>query len=322
MNLFISKLPFHGVVFCAIVATLASTAIAGPEKWASKDKTVEVAQEEPFNWTGLYIGGHIGAIWNDYDFGSFDSEADVFQQFFGFPRVPTGAQDIVFFSTPGIEGGSDDSIMGGGQAGYNFQFGHFVFGVEADFSGFSTDRVTTFTSDDETFFFFDGLSSSTDFTSWRQAETDWSASVRARFGYAGGPGRRVLLYVTGGVAFADVKVLDADKVRTTYFVLGPLAAAAPQIPPGAVIDSVVSNTYLAHDDAIQVGWTAGGGAEWAVNDTWSVGMEYRHNDFGDETYHFGTPRGPVFSGRTNVDLNGDQVTLRVNVLLGHIMARQ
>ena len=231
MNLFISKLPFHGVVFCAIVAMLASTAIAGPEKWASKDKNVEVAQEEPFNWTGLYVGGHIGAVWNDYDFGSFDSAANVFQQDFGFARDPIGDQDIVFFHTPGIDGGSDDSIMGGGQAGYNFQFGHFVFGVEADFSGVATERTTTFTSDEETDFFFDSLSTSTNFTSLRTAETDWMASARARFGYAGGPGRRVLLYVTGGVALADVKVLLNDRAVTSFFVPAPVVAA-PGVPPG------------------------------------------------------------------------------------------
>src|ERR1700704_4086392 len=110
-ELFISKLPLAGALFCAIAVMVAASANAGPEKWASKDKNVAVAQEEPFSWTGLYMGAHVGGTWSQYDLGAFDTDVDVFQQLLGFERVPTGPNDILSFSTPATDAGSSDSVI-------------------------------------------------------------------------------------------------------------------------------------------------------------------------------------------------------------------
>ncbi len=73
------------------------------------------------------------------------------------------------------------------------------------------------------------------------------ASIRGRVGFAWD---RVLFYGTGGAAFGDF--------NNTY------------TGPGGV-DSLW--------DA-RVGWTAGGGIEYAVTNNWSVRAEYRYTDFG------------------------------------------
>ena len=114
-NKFSSKLPFAGAILCGIFLAMVVTVNAGPARWSSKDKNVAVAPEEPFNWTGFYFGGHVGGVWNDYDFGSFDTDVNVSEQFFGVPDFEGPGSDIfVRFHTPG-EDPSDDCVIGGGR---------------------------------------------------------------------------------------------------------------------------------------------------------------------------------------------------------------
>jgi outer membrane immunogenic protein len=75
-------------------------------------------------------------------------------------------------------------------------------------------------------------------------------SVRGRVGYAVD---RALFYATGGAAFGGIK--------NNYF-------------NGAAEDS------LSHS---RVGYTVGGGIEYAINNNWSVRAEYRYTDFGHST---------------------------------------
>ena len=63
-----------------------------------------------FTWTGFYVGVNAGYGWNTNDSNSF------FDPVFG---VVSG-------------GGSDGGFVGGGQIGYNYQFGQFVIGLETD----------------------------------------------------------------------------------------------------------------------------------------------------------------------------------------------
>ena len=67
-------------------------------------------------WTGFYIGGNIGAAWANRD-------------------VRDPFLDVNFNN-----GNSNGTFIGGGQLGYNWQFGYAVLGIEADFMGF---RITT-----------------------------------------------------------------------------------------------------------------------------------------------------------------------------------
>jgi outer membrane immunogenic protein len=63
-----------------------------------------------YDWTGFYIGGHIGYGWAKNTFTD--------------PFVPFSVSDS-----------NANGIMGGGQVGYNYQIGQFVIGVEGDMSG-------------------------------------------------------------------------------------------------------------------------------------------------------------------------------------------
>lgn len=84
-------------------------------------------------------------------------------------------------------------------------------------------------------------------------------SVRGRLGYAWD---RLLIYGTGGVSFASIQ-------NTSYAATGFLG-----VPAGTYDSAWVE----------RVGWTAGGGVEYAVDDNWSLRVEYRYTDYGD--YNF------------------------------------
>jgi outer membrane immunogenic protein len=62
----------------------------------------------PFSWSGFYLGGNIGGAW---------AHRNVTEDRFG----------LTFNQS------SDGVLIGGGQVGYNYQFGNFVIGAEGDF---------------------------------------------------------------------------------------------------------------------------------------------------------------------------------------------
>jgi outer membrane immunogenic protein len=43
------------------------------------------------------------------------------------------------------------------------------------------------------------------------------------------------------------------------------------------------------DNTTRTGWAAGVGAEWAINDSWFLGVEYLHVDLGSTTLSTPTP---------------------------------
>jgi outer membrane immunogenic protein len=312
---------------------------------------------ETFSWTGFYIGGNVGGLSSDYGFGPFTDDVDVDAQFaqlefdgkfFG-PELNVANILIEFdefgtapFSFPGagpgfstFNDGSNQSILGGGQIGYNKQFGHFVVGIEGDFQGTSAGKKQFSSGFAETISegidlppppppptegFFPDQFGETTLTAERRAETCWTASLRARLGYAIGP---ILFYGTAGVAFTEVTVTATETASTDFFeepfiiitdLEGPVLNGASN---GNFFIGNVTSTNLSKSssDDVEIGWTGGVGSAWAINKTVSLGVEYRHSDYGSRTYKFVSNEGVIFPGDTKVDLETDQVTLRVNILI-------
>jgi outer membrane immunogenic protein len=134
-----------------------------------------VAPVPAFTWTGFYIGGNVGYGWGRADPGTI-----IFYQPIS---VPVGS----------IQGINDDmhGVIGGGQAGYNQQFGNVLLGIEGDFSGTGikgsvTDPVNNYTA---------------------TSQIDWLTTVRGRFGFTFD---HALLYATGGFAAGHVKATLND----------------------------------------------------------------------------------------------------------------
>ena len=122
--------------------------------------------EPPANWAGWYIGVHAGVNWHQANTLNTDSNY--------------GVNENITQSNTGF--------IGGGQIGYNWQHGSFVFGLEADGSWLSSKINGTINS------VFGTYGASNDIR--------WMSTVRARFGLAFGD---TMGYLTGGVAFGGTK---------------------------------------------------------------------------------------------------------------------
>ncbi len=135
--------------------------VAGPERYSSK----EVAPVMPeCDWSGFYVGLNVGVA--------------------GLNTYITDINDWWDYGTWTPE---DTNFLGGGQAGYNWQKGAFVFGFEVDADYLNTEHTQVYHTEKAP---LDAR--------WR-AEADFQGSARAR---AGLTVDKALIYVTGGVAFS------------------------------------------------------------------------------------------------------------------------
>ncbi len=113
-----------GFALLASVALIGGAAAADMPVKAPVYKAPVIAP--PYNWTGFYVGGHIGGAWSNVDISD-----------------PTGAVFAPLGATIGADG---NGFLGGGQIGFNWQTGHWVFGVQGDmaWTGINTSVVDPF----------------------------------------------------------------------------------------------------------------------------------------------------------------------------------
>jgi outer membrane immunogenic protein len=153
-----------------------------------------VAAAVVYDWTGFYIGGNAGYSW-----GRARTDGAL-----------TGTQNVSVFRTAGpllissvdtilgalpLSGRTNvNGFIGGGQAGYNWQRGTWLFGVEADIQG-SDERGRG-----DVCFTAGCPLGSTVFTA--NYKLDWFGTARARVGFL--PTDRILLYATGGLAYGRI----------------------------------------------------------------------------------------------------------------------
>jgi outer membrane immunogenic protein len=124
-------------------------------------------------WTGFYVGGTFGGVWARSTVGNDPASA------FGGYFNPFYFSD---FTTNGA------GVIGGAEAGYNWQVANWVLGLEVDFSGSSLNHTVA--------------SPYPFLTDTFQTRLNWLSTVRGRIGYAS---NGWLVYGTGGAAFASLK---------------------------------------------------------------------------------------------------------------------
>lgn len=163
-----------------------------------------------FTWRGFYVGLNGGYAWGSGD--------------------PTVISDGINAGT--ISAIDPSGFLGGGQVGYNAQFGNFVLGAEADIQGGWVDGSAAGVA---------GLAGPASASS----DLNWLSTLRARAGFAAD---RMLIYATGGVAWADMD-LSAN----------------------------VGGTRFSGSDTL-TGYAIGGGVEWALDNNWTARAEYLYVD--------------------------------------------
>ena len=237
------------ILFPAIAASLlATSAFAAdlPRRGGAIAPAPAMPVFVSMNWTGFYVGAQLGYSWDSQKVCEFNA---------------AGALTASGCRKPGADG-----MVGGLHAGYNYQFGQIVMGLEGDIEATSKKgRVAPWPVAGTSY----------------AAKTDWQGSLRGRVGYAFD---RALLYVTGGVAFANAK--------HTY------------------VDAVVPVSV--RTDSTRVGWTLGGGLEYAITNNWTARAEYRYTSFGNKTDVMPAAGAGAFSGFRYKNDNTDH-TVRVGV---------
>jgi outer membrane immunogenic protein len=147
-----------------------------------------------------------------------------------------------------------NGFIGGGQIGYNHQWKWLVLGIEADFQGSDMEGDTRRSPIVD---INGGLNEDGTFLEAHE-RTQWFGTVRGRIGFA--PICRLMIYATGGLAYGNVDY----SANTNFTVQG-----------GPFYRSSFTETNL--------GWTVGGGLEYAIGHHWSIKAEYLYYDLGDQS---------------------------------------
>ena len=193
----------------------------------------------PYNWTGFYVGANVGYAWGPWN---------------------ASASQIIFDPST-THDPKVDGWLGGLQAGYNWQSGRWVFGLEGDiqitgakdsdnWSAPGAPPIIVEISDD----FLPGPAGGGTASFTHEWKFPWFATFRARAGFL--PAERWLVYVTGGLAIGELKY------EMTF------------AQPGA------GRFYSLSNNETKVGWTAGAGVETAFAQNWSAKLEYLYLDLG------------------------------------------
>lgn len=165
--------------------------------------------------------------------------------------------------------------MGGGQIGYNYQTGAFVWGVETDFQGadIKGDQTASGSVLQDPF-----SSAFVNVTGTGRQKIDWFGTLRGRMGWV--PVNTLLIYATGGLAYGHTETdVSFSASSNNIFVPCPCTGST-------AVNA--SNTLT--------GWTVGGGLEWMFAPQWSVKGEYLYYDLGTVTIDQTLPLTSVFGG--------------------------
>lgn len=238
----------------AIAGVIAAPAMAADMAVKAPPITAQV-----FSWTGFYVGAEAG--------GGFSDNRSVFS---GFNPNDTPAP-----ASPNANG-----FVGGGEVGYNYQFGKFVTGIEADISYARLHGNATGTT-------ANGL------VQTAEQDLDWLGTVRGRFGVL--PSDRLLLFATGGLAFGGV---------------GLSGTFNPSV------NCAVTSCGAGSVTATNAGWTAGAGLEYAWTNQLSFKAEYLFVDLGSLSLTYPVTLA-VSQSTTSARFRDNIVRFGVNYKLGN-----
>jgi len=202
-----------------------------------------------YDWTGFYLGPHLGGIWDAVDWFEDSTTSG------SGGLAPSGFHDASVRAS---------SFFGGGQGGWNYQTGWFVWGIEADAAASGLNRSAPC---------FPEVVGSV-----QSCSTKISAlgTFTARIGVAY---YNSLFYLVGGGAWED------EKLDNFCNVCGPGGTPSD----GRYYQGIG-------------GWTAGAGIEYAFAGKWSAFLQYNYVGFGtrDLTFLYQPPNIPLSGNYTEL----------------------
>ena len=192
-----------------------------------------------YDWTGVYVGGFGGGGFGNHNINNATGQAVPFAD---------------FSANYASQGG-----LAGGEAGYNWQSGNYIVGVESDlfWAGIRGNDAAQFNNGN-----FAGVTA-VDADNWR-----WGGTLRVRGGFTID---RWLMFFTGGYAFGDIQHTNT-----------------PPAGSGLPVDrfNVTAN-----------GLTAGAGFAYAITNNVSAKFEYRYYNFMGYNRPGSAPTGLTANGQ-------------------------
>jgi outer membrane immunogenic protein len=223
------------IVLATVLAALGSASALAADLGPRAYTKAPVMAAPVSTWQGFYIGGNVGYGWGDGNTG------------IGFLPTP----DLFLVQNASLNN-KPKGVIGGVQAGYNWQMGSLVTGFEADIQGSGINKgnagpITAISLPSGLPFIPSSLTS--------RQELSWFGTVRGRLGAALTPD--LLLYGTGGLAYGEIKATGH-----------------------AFFPADIPDFFHPSVSKIKAGWTAGAGAEWMFARNWSAKAEYLFVDLG------------------------------------------
>jgi outer membrane immunogenic protein len=298
---------------------LSATAIAtvmSASAFAADLPSIKSAPAAPVPlWTGFYAGMNAG-----YAFGITDGASNygwanpyAFSGYFDRAVSANSAASYALASSSPGRGIYQGGFIGGGQVGYNYQYGQkIVLGFEADMQGAGirgTGNANGFGP------FTNSTNPANGFINNNivQAGIDWLGTARGRVGYLITP--TLQLYGTGGLAYGSAFL--NTRANSAY--------GGDNGDPAAVSSSwniVGTDTSHASKSQLLVGYVVGAGGEWMFMPNWSIKAEALYYNLGTQKvsnyiYSYGASYPnvglPTFAGGSTTQARYDGVIGRAGV---------
>jgi outer membrane immunogenic protein len=188
-----------------------------------------------FSFTGFYVGGNLGGAWTQ-----------------------ANTSDTIFALN--FERNGNGVFIGGGQAGFNYQFGYALVGIEGDF-----DWIAKNNSDDN--ILIGPLGNSLQLTS----DNKWISTLAARFGFV---------------------------LESSLLVYGKAGAGWVGNNGFTLTDLTTGQSFTGLNSSTSTGWLGGVGFEWAFAPSWTVKLEYDYLGINSRTFTVNGAALPALTGDT------------------------
>jgi len=251
----------------ASTMTLIYTSAVAADLAPIKSNNTPVTQD---NWLGVYAGLNAGAAWGNSNSINFMGAPG-----YALPiTLPGRTAPNINYSIANASAGFGNipmgnavNFIGGAQVGYNWRFlEKGIFSLETDFQGLAGQKSGNTTILSAVNVLNNNNNAYSIGQMYGNASLDYFGTVRGRLGYKVLPS--TLLYATAGFAYGGVS-LNAT-TRSDLFTSSP---------------DLRTNNHTGADTSsgVNVGWTAGAGAEWMFMPNWSAKAEYLYYDLGSTT---------------------------------------
>src|SRR6478672_7647057 len=251
------------IIIAAIAASLGGGALAADLEGAAPPPV-------PYsNWSGPYIGVGITARFNAVDANATAASVGTPPTAIPLPNLSEASSNPLtpWAAGPGAHQFVDNIAIGARvYGGWNIQVAPtYVIGVEADFA-YANEAAVFHGSPYPVNLLFGspalplGASPSDEF----KVRTTWDGSARLRAGWL--PNPSMLLYVTGGLALADLQVTSicSSVFGQDRHVGDPNVS---NCAPGNYFSGTLGPAVITHS-AVKLGWTVGAGVDMSLGSHW------------------------------------------------------